>query len=422
MTVVVTGLGVLCASAEDPAAFGQQLRDGRSGITWRDGDGPPVAAELAGFDFPAALARLPGQHATALRVAGRSPLSVQASVVVALQAAASAGLAGSRLPSHRLGLVVAAQNLGAAYAERIRPLFESSPVHLPPRYALHHLDTNHVGTVSEVLAITGEGYTVGGASASGNVALINGARLIEAGAVDACLVIGALTELSPMERQAYANLGAMAGGGDRDGDPRTRCRPFDAARTGFVPGQGAACLVLESAGSAAGRDAVPLARIAGHAQCLDANSLADPNQAGQVRVMSLALKRAGLTPGDVDYINAHATGSRLGDQTEAAAIHEVFGTHRPWVNSTKALTGHCLCAAGVVEAVATIIQMRAGFVHPCANLCQPIEPALRFAGSRAQPATVTVALSNGFGFGGFNTSVVFTRPAPERPSHAEQLQ
>ena len=277
MTVLVTGLGVLCASAEDPAAFGRLLRDGRSGIAWRDGEGPPLAAELAGFDFPAALARLPGPRATALQVAGRSPLSVQASVVVAMQAAASAGLAGTPAPSHRLGLVVAAQNLGAAHAERVRPLFESSPAHLPPRYALHHLDTNHVGTVSEVLAIIGEGYTVGGASASGNVALINGARLIEAGAVDACLVIGALTELSPMERQAYANLGAMAGGEERDGDPRTMCRPFDAARTGFVPGQGAACLVLESAGSAARRDTVPLARIAGHAQCLDANSLADPN-------------------------------------------------------------------------------------------------------------------------------------------------
>ena len=135
-------------------------------------------------------------------------------------------------------------------------------MHLPARYALHFLDTDHVGTVSEVLGVTGEGYTVGGASASGNVAIINGVRLVTCGAVDVCLVIGALTDLSGMERQSFYNLGAMA---------TTTCRPFDVDREGFVPGQAAACLVLESPESAAERGVPALGHIAGYAQRLDAD-------------------------------------------------------------------------------------------------------------------------------------------------------
>jgi malonyl-ACP decarboxylase len=251
---------------------------------------------------------------------------------------------------------------------------------------------------------------VGGASASGNVAIVNAARLVAAGELDVCLVLGALTELSGMERQAFANSGAMAlaGGGT---DPASRCRPFDADRGGFVPGQGAACLVLESAGSARRRGTAGWAAVAGHALRLDGSSLACPDAAGEAAVMAEALHRAGLVPGRVDYVNAHGTGSRLGDETEIAALHKVFGDHlaRPWLNSTKGLVGHCLCAAGVVEAVATLLQMRDGFVHPNANLDQPIDACARFAGGRAEPARVGVALSNAFGFGGFNTSVVFAR-------------
>jgi malonyl-ACP decarboxylase len=214
-----------------------------------------------------------------------------------------------------------------------------------------------------------------------------------------------------MELQGFYNLGAMAGA--RGGAfPLARCRPFDGDREGFVPGQGAACLVLESGHSAARRSAPVWARLAGHALCLDANSLADPRVAGEAWVMAQAIRRAGLTPDRIDYVNAHGTGSTLGDQVEVAALREVFGAEvgRPWINSTKGLVGHCLCAAGVVEAVATIVQLRDGFVHPNANLRRPIDPGCRFVGARAERASIEFALSNGFGFGGFNTSVLFGHP------------
>ncbi|WP_406207915.1 polyketide beta-ketoacyl:ACP synthase [Kitasatospora sp. NBC_01560] len=415
--VLVTGAGVLCATAPDTDAFARALRAGTSGIGLRTVDGdypelrPRLCADLPGFDLRTAVAgRAAALRRSALRVAGRSPLSVQASVTVALEAWERSGLADRPVPGERAGLIVAGHNLGGRYAEEVRHRYTGSPVHLPARYPLQFMDTDHVGTVSQLLGLTGEGYTVGGASASGNVAVINAARLVAAGAVDVCLVLGALTDLSDMERQAFYNLGAMAGG--RGTAPQESSRPFDADHEGFVPGQGAACLVLESAASAARRGAEVWARLAGYALRLDGNGLADPSLTGEAEVISRAIRQAGLTPDRIDYVNAHGTGSPLGDETELAALREVFGegAGRPWVNSTKGLVGHCLCAAGVVEAVATLLQMRGRFVHGNANLRRPLAAGARLVGGRSRPLAIGYAVSNGFGFGGFNTSVVFGRP------------
>lgn len=420
--VVVTGTGVLCAVAADTPAFAAALRAGACGIGLRPetGDGPPgmrprLSADLPGFDLRTAVTAredLPGPVRTgAVRVAGRAPLPVQAAVTVALEGWESAGLHRAPVPADRVGLVVAGHNLGGRYAEEVRPRYMTSPAHLPARYPLRFMDTDQVATVSEILGITGEGYTVGGASASGNVALINGSRLVAAADVDVCLVVGALTDLSAMELQGFYNLGAMAGARGF-GDPRERCRPFDTDREGFVPGQGAACLVLESARSAARRRAQAVARVVGHALRLDGTGLADPSVHGESWVMRRAIERAGLGPDRIGYVNAHGTGSARGDDIEIAALRKVFppGAEGPWVNSTKGLIGHCLCAAGIVEAVASLVQLRDGFVHPNANLRSPIDPACRLVGDRAVPARFDYAMSNGFGFGGFNTSVVFGQP------------
>ncbi|MGW7276809.1 beta-ketoacyl synthase N-terminal-like domain-containing protein [Streptomyces sp. NPDC054844] len=419
--VVVTGTGVLSALGQDTAAFGAALRAGRSGITARPGGtapgapGPLLAAGLAGFRFADAVAargHLPERlRRTALRTAVRSPSPVQASVAVALEAWEAAGLhRGGKTEPDRIALVVAGHNLGGAHTERMRPHYEKDPAYLPPRYALQFQDTDHVGTVSQILGVTGEGCTVGGASASGSVGIAHGARLVASGEADVCLVVGALTELSAMQRQAFFNLGAMAGAAGTD-RPGTRCRPFDRDREGFVPAEAAACLVVESAAHARARGAVPLAGLPGWAVRLDGNSLADPSEEGEARTMTAALARAGLSPARIGYVNTHGTASRLGDETELSALRKVFGpvADRPWVNATKGLTGHALCAAGVLEAVATVVQLRGGFAHPNANLDHPIDDGIRFVGARARPVDVEFALSSSFGFGGFNASLVLAR-------------
>ncbi|MGW4463816.1 beta-ketoacyl synthase N-terminal-like domain-containing protein [Micromonospora sp. NPDC004704] len=406
--VAVTGTGIVCAIGADVPAFTAALRSGRSGVTATP---EGLAAPITGWSFPDAVSGLPEPlRRRAMRAAARAPMPIRAAVAAALQAWTAARLPEAPVPDHRVGVVVAGHNLTARYTHDLFRNFLDSPAYLPARFALHVQDTDHVGTLSEVLSATGEGFTVGGASASGNVGIVHAARLVATGAVDCCVLVGAVTELTPMHHRGFAVLGALAEPG---GDPAAACRPFDLDRRGFVPGEAAAALVLESAMSAARRGAVAVATVAGHALGLDGNRLADPNAGGEARVIGAALAAAGVDRHEVDYVNAHGTGSRLGDETELAALHAVLGdaAGRPWVNATKALTGHCLGSAGVVEAVATVAQLAGGFVHPNPNLDRPVDDRIRFAGAVPQPARLRYALSNGFGFGGINSAVVLARTA-----------
>ncbi|HEU5266070.1 MAG TPA: beta-ketoacyl synthase N-terminal-like domain-containing protein, partial [Jatrophihabitans sp.] len=292
---------------------------------------------------------------------------------------------------------------------------------VPPRFALQAQDTDHIGTLSQALGITGEGCTVGASSASGNLALIHAARLIGFDAVDVCLAVGAMTQLGSLERSALANLGVLA---DIDADlgtdlatdlveaaPIGGCRPFDKGRSGLVPGEAAACVVLESELSALRRGVPISVELSGFKLALDGNSLSNPSIDGEARAIAGALARGRLEPREIGYVNAHGTGTPAGDDAELAALESVFGdaVAVPWVNSTKALIGHTLSAAGAVEAVATVVQMKAGFVHGNPVLDHPVSGRHRFVGPEAQAAEIAHALSNSFGFGGFNTSVLFSR-------------
>ncbi|RCG27119.1 polyketide beta-ketoacyl:ACP synthase [Sphaerisporangium album] len=415
-------MGVVCSVAATVPSFARALREGRCGIgpvpDIGDG-GPRLAALVKDFRFEDAVAArtsLPEElRQSALRAARRSPEPLKMDLVAAMQAFGDAGLHRCAPPADRLGLVVAGHNLSSGYVQDLYPKYENNPEYLPARFALHFMDTDRVATLSQVLGVKGEGYTVGGASASGNVGIVNGSRLVESGAVDVCLVVGATTDLSPMEKRGLATLGAVAGAGDAEPE-LARCRPFDVRHEGFVPGQGSACVVLEGEESARARGADVLAELAGYDLKLDGNSLPDPHEDGEAKVMAGAMAMAGVRPGEIDYVNAHATATPLGDEVEVRALGRVLGPAfgRPWVNATKGLVGHCMCAAGVVEAVATVIQIRHGFVHPNLNLRRPIDDGCRFVHGAAEPADITWALSNGFGFGGFNTSIVLRRP-PHAP-------
>jgi malonyl-ACP decarboxylase len=272
------------------------------------------------------------------------------------------------------------------------------------------MDTDHVGTVSEIFKIQGEGFTVGGSSASGNLAIIKGHQLIQLELVEACLVIGALADLSPLELQGFYNVGAMGGKRYRD-QPAQACRPFDRDHEGFIYGQAGGCLVLESFASARKRGIPVLAEIVGASLLLDANRLPNPREEGEVRVMEAALAQAKVKPGQIDYLNAHGTSSPLGDETEVKAIKRVFKENLPglWINSTKGLTGHCLTAAGVIESIAVIIQMQQGFVHPNLNLENPIDSQCRFSRKESNRVSIDISMSNSFGFGGINTCLIFKK-------------
>lgn len=405
--VLVTGIGVASAIGIGRDDFALALREGR--VATAIGETPGALPSFA-LNVSESLALLPGLppelRQEAARIARRLALPLRASIVSALQAWDHAKLHVRAVDPKRVSLVIAGHNLSGRYAFDTYRRYDAEGF-VSPEYGLLSLDSSQIGVLSELLKIRGEGVLVGGASASGNMGILHGYRLVEWGVADICLVVGALTEPSAVERRAWANMGAL----DESG---SACRPFDLDRAGFVPGQASACLVLESHESAAARRVEGQAHLAGVATCLDGNRLPNPSIEGEVEAMTRALGVAGLTPDCVQYINAHGTGSQLGDEVELHAIESVFGLSASniWLNSSKALTGHCLCAAGVVEAVATILQMKQKFVHCNPHLNRPMREGFRFVGRESVAVAVDVAMSNSFGFGGINSSLVLTRPRP----------
>ena len=411
-------MGVLSSLGQGVSNFTNALLEGQSGITassrFPELPFPLAAAELKDFDFNSALfflQDLPSTLlATAQKIGRRAPILIQASIIAALEAWTEAKLHQRPKDNSRIGLIVAGQNTTQGYSYNLHPVFHKNPHYFSPSYALQFMDTNQVGVLSELFNIEGEGFTVGGASASGNIALMQGYRLIQQGVVDICMVVGSVADLSPLELQGFCNIGALTSSGPFYKEPEKTCRPFDRDHSGFIWGQASGCLILES--STAEKEQIPsYGEIAGAAMTLDANHSSKPNRYGEGRAMRQALERASRKPCDIQYINAHGSSSPLGDETELLAIRDVFEEHLSniWINSTKNLVGHCLWSAGIIEAIATLIQMKEGFIHPNINLDHPIDDKCRFAGKQKEIVTINAAMSNSFGFGGINSSLVFTK-------------
>ncbi|MEU9129813.1 beta-ketoacyl synthase N-terminal-like domain-containing protein [Kitasatospora sp. NPDC048540] len=431
--VAVTAAAVLGPLGDRLADFTAALLAGRSAVTLPAGADPsgtpdgmvlPVAA-LGPFGVAEWAERHlpddPERAALLRRVAGRAALPARTAACVALRALADAGLAppGRAVEPAVAGdtaLLVAGSNLALAHQADTVLGHQRAPGRLRASYALTHLDVDVVGAVSEVTGVRSEGWAVGGASASGSIALLQGARMVAAGWAERVLVVAPVAELSPVEAEAFRRTGAMAYEALR-AEPARMCRPFDRDRQGFVRGEGAAAVVLERPAAARARGAEILAEVAGYGQRLDARRGTEPDSGGQVAAMRAALASAGLAADQVDYVNAHGTGSVLGDRTEADSLLEVFGA-RPSlrINSTKPLTGHCLSAAGLVEAVAVIAQLRAGACHPNPNLARPLDPRLPLVGTRAERRPLRTALTNSFAFGGINASVVLRLPEAAGPA------
>ncbi|AIQ47424.1 hypothetical protein R70723_17155 [Paenibacillus sp. FSL R7-0273] len=409
-------MGLAGAAGSDISSFERNLREGRSAIGYMHGLTYPGGKPLIGAEldvqqlqeeFHRYLPLLSRPSGRLFKISGKS---IQASAVAGAEAWSRAGLHEYSPAPERIGIIVAGSNISPATGYSAYGEFAEQPGLLHPRYALSYMDTNQIGVLSEMFGIRGEGMTVGGASASGNVAILQAARWIQLGIVDVCMVVGAAADLSPLEIQGYINIGAY-GGNSFDGAPQKACRPFDRGHEGFILGQTSACLILEGADSAYSRQAEEVAIVAGGAAALDGHSLSDPNEEGQAGTMEEALRSAGLSASSINYINAHGTSTPLGDITELGSIRRVFGEHLEQVriNSTKALTGHCLYAAGVVEAAAVIIQMQGGFLHPQINLEEPVSMEHRFASQKAEAADIRYALSNSYGFGGINTGIIFRK-------------
>ncbi|OLT60324.1 beta-ketoacyl synthase N-terminal-like domain-containing protein [Moorena bouillonii] len=400
--IEITGMGIVTSIGQGVATFKEALLSGETQFAHlkqpgRESIKPFIGAELPDIDAKILFPEYGGLLRTATK-------SGQVAIVAVAEAWEDAQLTSSQVNPERVGLVVGGSNLQQRYQQQTWQHYHSRQEFIRPTYGLTFWDTDILGLISQCFQIQGEGYSVGGASASGAVAIIHAARQILMGNSDICIALGALSDLSAYEFQALMNLGAM--GSERFADrPNHACRPFDQDHDGFIYGEGCGAVILERTDHAQQRGAQSYGQLKGWGLALDGNRSPEPSQKGEERAMNTALAMADLQPESIDYVNTHGTGSPLGDKTEVAAFKSV-GLQHCLLNSTKSLIGHCLTAAGVVEAIATILQMKFGFCHPTKNLVNPIDTSLNWVKETSVQAEIKYAISNSFGFGGINTALL----------------
>ncbi|HEY4211186.1 MAG TPA: beta-ketoacyl synthase N-terminal-like domain-containing protein [Steroidobacteraceae bacterium] len=403
----ISGIGVTTAIGQGQRDFGAALLEGRHAfdVMRRPGRQSNTAqnteqflgAEIGELRLPQGV---PGSRADRQ---GRG-VSFSAQVALATLEEAWGDAALADVDPQRIGLVVGGSNFQQRDVFRTQSDYAGRESFVSPLYALSFLDTDLGSVCAARFGIQGPCCTVGGASASGQLAVIQAARIVLCGEADVCVAVGALMDLSHWECRALRSLGAM--GSDRFAtEPALACRPFDGDRDGFIFGEGCAAVVVERAAQVNRRGVRPYATLGGWATVCDANRNPDPSLEGEIRAIQLALAAARRGPEDVNYLNPHGSGSRIGDDTEVAAIRACGLEHAP-INATKSIVGHCLSAAGTVEIVATVVQMRLRQLHPTRNLSNPIDPGLRWVGGSPISHAITSALTLSVGFGGINTALI----------------
>jgi len=424
--VAITGMSINTPLGDTLGGFLEGLLAGRSAITrWKTLDSSriysKVGADLSEYDIPAKVASLRGAipedvHARLRKLCGTVAWSTKLSILVALDAWRDAGLFARAPDPTRVAAVVSGHNLNFNYQYENRVRFEEEPDFIDGLFSLHGLDTDHAGCVSEVLPVLGPIYTVGAACASANAALRCAVDEIRHHDQQAALVVGAVLDYSPVELHAMALMGAITFESWND-EPARASRPFDARREGFVPAHGGAALVLEDMEAALARGARIHAEVLGVEAGADGNHLPQPSEDGQSRVMQRLLDRCRIAPERVDYLNAHATSTPVGDLTELRSIKRVFGPHarKLKINATKSMLGHTCWAAPVVETVASVLQMNAGRLHPSINIDE-LDPAVDLDVCARGPVDhdVKILMKNSFGFGGINCVSLLARHEARR--------
>jgi 3-oxoacyl-[acyl-carrier-protein] synthase II len=406
--VVVTGLGAVTPLGGDAASSWDAALAGRSGV------GP-----VTRFDAAAQPVRIAAEVRAPLDTSSIPPKELRRLDRFVLLAALAAGEAlrdadlacGPAAPSERVGVAIGSGIGGVDTLLENHRLLLAGERKLSPFFIPMTIANMAAGWVAIRHGLRGPNLCTTTACSSGAHAIGEAARLIERGDADAMLAGGSEAVVNELVMAGFAALRALS---TRNDEPARASRPFDAERDGFVVGEGAAVLVLEALDHARARGATPKAELAGWAAGADAGHIAAPDESGggAARCMSAALADAGVAASEVGYVNAHATATPAGDRAEARAIRRVLGAAAELVpvSSTKSMTGHLLGAAGAVEALFCVRALETGWLPPTTNLDHPDpECALDHVAHKARHAPARVALSNSFGFGGTNATLVLRR-------------
>ena len=407
--VMITGMGIISPLGLDVATTWDGIINGRSGVDFitafdPEGFDTQFAAEVKGFDPESYLDR---------KNARRMDRFAQFAAVAAQEACRQAGLEPGSVDPYRVGVIIGSGIGGiSTLSQQHEILIDRGPKRVSPFLIPMMLGDMASAQVSMVTGSMGANYCAVSSCSSGADALGQGWAMIRRGQEDIVLAGGSEAPLVPV---AVAGFNALRALSRFNEDPAKASRPFDVQRDGFVMGEGAAVLVLESEESANRRGVTPLAEIKGYAATSDAYHLTEPMASGEsaARAMSNALEEAGVDPSEVDYINAHGTSTPLNDRHETMAIKVALGeeAYRVPLSSTKSMTGHLLGSGGALEACFCVLAMENSIIPPTINLNDPDPDCdLDYTPNQARSKEINVTISNSFGFGGHNSVLVFGKP------------
>ena len=408
--VVVTGLGAVTPIGTGVDRFWRSLVKGVSGVDRIRSFDPDefnltvkIAAQVKDFDPLEFMDK---------KEASRLSVFIQYAVAAVEEAIKDSGIKEAGYDPLRVGVIIGTGIGGLADIEREHSvLLNKGGRRVSPFFIPYGISNMASGYVAIRHGFKGPNYCVVSACATGNHAIGDAFRMIQAGDIDAAIAGGTEAAITPLGVAGFAVMKALS---TRNEEPQKASRPFDKERDGFVMGEGAGILVLEEYEHAKARGAKIYAELVGYAATDDAYHITAPHECGEgaYECMKLALEDAGLNPEEVDYINAHGTSTPLNDKVETMAIKQLFKDHayRLKVSSNKSMIGHLLGAAGAVEAVASVKTIETGVIPPTINLENPDpECDLDYVPNSAVEADVRVVLSNSFGFGGTNACLVFKK-------------
>lgn len=404
--VVITGLGIVSPVGNDIDSAWDNIVNGRSGIGRITRFDPSafnaqIAGEVKDFDITQFMSA---------KEAKQMDVFIHYGVAAGMQAWRDAGIEITEENADRIGTIIGSGIGGLPRIEETQVEYlERGPRRISPFFVPASLINLISGQLSIMLGLKGPSYAVVSACTTGLHSIGDAARLIEYGDADVMVAGGAESTVSPLGIGGFAAMRALS---TRNDDPTTASRPWDRDRDGFVLGEGAGALVLEEYEHARKRGARIYGEFAGYGMSSDAHHITSPDRDGPRRGIVHALRNGGINPDEVDYVNAHGTSTPLGDKNETEALKLAFGDHAKnlVVNSTKSMTGHLLGAAGGIEAVFATLAVYHQISPPTINIFnQDPECDLDYCANEARKMKIDVALSNSFGFGGTNGSMIVRR-------------
>ncbi|WP_140723270.1 beta-ketoacyl-ACP synthase II [Pseudomonas sp. Hp2] len=413
--VVVTGMGIVSPLGNDLASSWQGIIEGRSGIAplvdvadaYLERFTTKIAGQVKDFDITAENP-LFGKYRVSGKDAKKMDSFIHYGLGAGFMALHDAGLEIDESNAERIGAIVGS-GIGGLLGIEEQTIDFHEGKKISPFYVPSTIINMLPGQLSIIAGLKGPSFSAVSACATSNHSIGTAMRMIQYGEADVMLAGGAERGSSPTAVGGFCAMKAMS---TRNDEPTRASRPWDKDRDGFVLGDGAGILVLEEYEHAKARGARIYCELAGYGATSDAYHMTAPSGEGASRCMRIAMKDAGISPEQVDYINAHGTSTPIGDLGESDAIKVALGDHayKTMVSSTKSMTGHLLGAAGGAEAIFSVLALRDGIVPPTINLDQPGEGCdLDYVPNVARQAKLDVVMSNGFGFGGTNGTLVFKR-------------